>query len=103
LEARRKTFFKFIRYSFFAKQTKIVLRNCGLINPEDITEYIAQGGYDGLAKAITQMTPEEVIKEVKDAGLRGRGGAGFPTGLKWEFVYKENSDTKYVICNADEG
>jgi len=98
-----KHFSSLLDIPFFAKQTKIVLRNCGLINPEDITEYIAQGGYDGLSKAITQMTPEEVIKEVKDAGLRGRGGAGFPTGLKWEFVYKENSDTKYVICNADEG
>ncbi|BAL81322.1 NADH-quinone oxidoreductase subunit NuoF [Caldisericum exile] len=88
---------------FFAKQTKIVLRNCGIINPEDITEYIAQGGYEALAKAITEMTREEVIKVVKDSGLRGRGGAGFPTGLKWELAYKQKSDTKYIICNADEG
>ncbi|MGB9832292.1 MAG: NAD(P)H-dependent oxidoreductase subunit E, partial [Caldisericum exile] len=88
---------------FFAKQTKIVLRNCGIINPEDITEYIAQGGYEALAKAITEMTREDVIKVVKDSGLRGRGGAGFPTGLKWELAYKQNSDTKYIICNADEG
>jgi len=88
---------------FFAKQTKIVLRNCGVINPEDISEYIAQGGYEALAKAITQMTREEVIQVVKDSGLRGRGGAGFPTGLKWELAYKQNSDTKYIICNADEG
>jgi NADH:ubiquinone oxidoreductase, NADH-binding (51 kD) subunit len=88
---------------FFAKQTKIVLRNCGLINPEDINEYIAQGGYEALAKALTEMTPEDVIKVIKDSGLRGRGGAGFPTGQKWEFAYKQQSDTKYIICNADEG
>lgn len=88
---------------FFAKQTKIVLRNCGLINPEDINEYIAQGGYEALAKALTEMTPEDVIKVIKDSGLRGRGGAGFPTGQKWEFAYKQQSDAKYIICNADEG
>lgn len=88
---------------FFAKQTKVVLRNCGIINPEDITEYIAQGGYEALAKALSEMTPEDVIKVVKDSGLRGRGGAGFPTGLKWELASKQNSDTKYIICNADEG
>jgi len=88
---------------FFAKQTKIVLRNCGLINPEDINEYIAQGGYEALAKALTEMTPEDVIKVIKDSGLRGRGGAGFPTGQKWEFAYKQQPDTKYIICNADEG
>jgi NADH:ubiquinone oxidoreductase subunit F (NADH-binding)/(2Fe-2S) ferredoxin len=88
---------------FFAKQTKIVLRNCGLINPEDINEYIVQGGYEALSKAITGMTSQDVIKVVKDSGLRGRGGAGFPTGMKWEFAAKQNSQEKYIICNADEG
>jgi len=88
---------------FFAKQTKIVLRNCGIINPEDINEYIANNGYEALSKAITEMEPEDVIKVVKDSGLRGRGGAGFPTGLKWEFAAKQNSPEKYIICNADEG
>ncbi len=88
---------------FFAKQTRIVLRNCGFINPEDITECIAQGGYESLARCITEMTPKDVIKIIKDSGLRGRGGAGFPTGLKWELANKQISDTKYIICNADEG
>ncbi|MGC9124490.1 MAG: NADH-quinone oxidoreductase subunit NuoF [Caldisericaceae bacterium] len=88
---------------FFAKQTKIVLRNCGVINPEDINEYIANDGYEALSKAITEMEPQDVIKVVKDSGLRGRGGAGFPTGLKWEFAAKQNSEEKYIICNADEG
>ncbi len=88
---------------FFTKQTKIVLRNCGLINPENIEEYIARDGYEAIAKAITEMTPQEVINVVKESGLRGRGGAGFPTGLKWEFAAKVNSDQKYIICNADEG
>jgi NADH:ubiquinone oxidoreductase subunit F (NADH-binding)/(2Fe-2S) ferredoxin len=88
---------------FFAKQTKIVLRNCGIINPEDINEYIANNGYEALSKAITEMEPQDVIKVVRDSGLRGRGGAGFPTGLKWEFAAKQNSPEKYIICNADEG
>jgi|UniRef100_A0A7C3WY55 NADH:ubiquinone oxidoreductase subunit F (NADH-binding)/(2Fe-2S) ferredoxin len=85
------------------RQVRIVLKNSGVINPESIEEYIASDGFDGLTKAIFEMKPEDVIKVVKDSGLRGRGGAGFPTGLKWEFTYKIPSDEKYVICNADEG
>ncbi len=88
---------------FFAKQTKVVLRNCGLINPEDINEYIARDGYKALAKAVVEMKPQEVIDVVKESGLRGRGGAGFPTGLKWSFAAKQDSEEKYMICNADEG
>lgn len=88
---------------FFAKQTKIVLRNCGNINPEDINEYIAQDGYEGISKAVFEMTPQEVVQVMKDSGLRGRGGAGFPTGMKWEFSQKQQTDQKYIICNADEG
>jgi NADH:ubiquinone oxidoreductase subunit F (NADH-binding)/(2Fe-2S) ferredoxin/Pyruvate/2-oxoacid:ferredoxin oxidoreductase delta subunit len=88
---------------FFKKQVKIALRNCGFINPERIEEYIARGGYTALYKALTEMTPEAVISEVKAAGLRGRGGAGFPTGLKWEFCRNAAGETKYLICNADEG
>lgn len=88
---------------FYSKQTRIALRNCGVIDPEQIDEYIAYNGYEALGKAVTEMTPEEVIKVVKDSGLRGRGGAGFPTGLKWEFTAKAEGDQKYVICNADEG
>lgn len=87
---------------FYKKQMRVALRNCGFINPEDITEYIARDGYAALAKVLT-MTQEEVINEVKKSGLRGRGGGGFPTGLKWEFAYKNQSDQKYVVCNADEG
>ena len=89
--------------SFFKKQLRIVLRNCGFINPENIDEYIARDGYQALGKVLTEMTPEEVIKEVKDSGQRGRGGAGFSTGLKWELARKNKSDEKYVVCNADEG
>ena len=88
---------------FYSKQMRVVLRNCGLIDPEDIEEYIARGGYEALSKALTGMTPEGVIDEVKRSGLRGRGGAGFPTGLKWEFTQKAPGEVKYVICNADEG
>ncbi len=88
---------------FFKKQIRIVLRNCGFINPENIDEYIARDGYQALGKVLTSMTPEEVIKEVKDSGQRGRGGAGFSTGLKWELARKNQSDEKYVVCNADEG
>ena len=88
---------------FFKKQIKIALRNCGYINPERIEEYIARGGYSALYKVLTGMSREQVIAEVRDSGLRGRGGAGFPTGLKWEFAYKNEADQKYVICNADEG
>ena len=88
---------------FYKKQMRIALANCGRINPENIHEYIAVGGYEALGKALTEMTPEEVIEEVKKSGLRGRGGAGFPTGLKWELTRREKSDKKYLVCNADEG
>ncbi len=88
---------------FFSRQVRIALRNCGVINPENIEEYIAKDGYAALAKAITEMTPAQVIEEIKKSGLRGRGGGGFPTGLKWQFAAKEINDTKYVCCNADEG
>ncbi len=87
---------------FFSKQTRVVLEDCGIINPESINEYIARDGYFGLAKAL-QMKPEEVIDTVKKSGLRGRGGAGFPTGLKWEFAAKASGSPKYIVCNADEG
>jgi NADH-quinone oxidoreductase subunit F len=83
-------------------QVRIALRNCGLIDPENINHYIARGGYGGLAKAL-EMTPEAVINEIQKSGLRGRGGAGFPTGLKWEFCRKARGEPKYIICNADEG
>ena len=88
---------------FFKKQLRIVLRNCGFINPENIDEYIARDGYMALGKVISEMTPQDVIKEIKNSGQRGRGGAGFPTGLKWEIASKNKSDEKYVVCNADEG
>jgi NADP-reducing hydrogenase subunit HndC len=88
---------------FFKKQMRIVLRNCGFINPENIDEYIARDGYMALGKVLTEMTPEQVIKEVRDSGQRGRGGAGFSTGLKWELARNNYSDEKYVVCNADEG
>ncbi len=88
---------------FFKGQKKIVLRNCGLINPEDIEEYIAVGGYSALAKALNTLIPEQIIDEVKKSKLRGRGGAGFPTGRKWELIKQKNSGHKYIICNADEG
>ena len=88
---------------FYGKQERIALGNCGYINPDNIEEYIARDGYAALAKAITEMTPEAVIEEVKTSGLRGRGGGGFPTGLKWSFCARSQGDKKYVICNADEG
>jgi NADP-reducing hydrogenase subunit HndC len=88
---------------FFKKQLRIALRNCGVINPELIEEYIAFDGYKALAKVITEMTPEEVVDTIKKSGLRGRGGGGFPSGLKWEFTAKAKDDQKYVCCNADEG
>lgn len=87
---------------FYKKQMRVALRNCGFIDPENIEEYIARDGYEALSKVLN-MTQEEVIQEVKDAGLRGRGGGGFPTGLKWELTYKNKADQKYVVCNADEG
>jgi NADH-quinone oxidoreductase subunit F len=89
--------------SFFKNQEKIVLRNCGIINPLNIEEYIGRDGYQALGKVLTSMTPDQVIDEVLRSGLRGRGGAGFPTGLKWKFTNKAEGDTKYVVCNADEG
>ena len=89
--------------SFFSSQTKVVLENCGKINSESVEEYIAAGGYRALAKSLTELQPTEVIEEVRKSGLRGRGGAGYPTGLKWGIVHKAKSDQKYVICNADEG
>ena len=88
---------------FFKKQRLIALRNRGLIDPERIDEYIARGGYKAMAKALTSMTSEEIVKEMKDSGLRGRGGAGFSTGLKWELTAKQPGNGKFVICNADEG
>ncbi|KUK37056.1 MAG: NADH-quinone oxidoreductase subunit [Clostridia bacterium] len=88
---------------FYKKQCRVALRNCGSIDPEKIQEYIARGGYESLEKAIFEMTPEQVIEEVKRSGLRGRGGGGFPTGLKWEFCRRSPGDLKYLICNADEG
>lgn len=89
--------------NFYKKQKRLVLEHCGAINPEQIEEYIAVGGYEALAKAITTMTTQEVIDEVKKSGLRGRGGGGFPTGMKWQFAANSVNDKKYVICNADEG
>ncbi len=85
------------------KQIRIALRNCGVINPEKIDEYIGMDGYFALGKVLTELTPAGAIKVIKDSGIRGRGGAGFPTGLKWEFASKNESDQKYVVCNADEG
>ena len=88
---------------FYKKQLRIALRNCGFIDPENIEECIGRDGYRALAKCLTEMTPEAVIDEIKRSGLRGRGGGGFPTGLKWEFARKYQADQKYVVCNADEG
>ncbi|MCR4711715.1 MAG: NADH-quinone oxidoreductase subunit NuoF [Clostridia bacterium] len=101
--ATKETIYDIDKIKFYEKQQRIVLRNCGKINPEDIQEYIAIGGYEALGKALTQMTPQEVIDVVKASGLRGRGGAGFPTGMKWQFEANQPGDEKYVICNADEG
>ena len=88
---------------FYKKQLRIALRNCGFINPEDIDEYISRGGYEAIAKVLGEMTPQQVIDEITKSGLRGRGGAGFPTGVKWGLCAKNKADQKYVICNADEG
>lgn len=88
---------------FYRKQLRIALRNCGFIDPENIEEYVAADGYVALAKCLGELTPEQVINEIKESGLRGRGGGGFPTGLKWEIASKHHADQKYVVCNADEG
>ena len=89
--------------NFYKKQKRIALKNCGVINPEEIDEYIAFDGYKALEKVLKEMTPDEVIDVVKSSGLRGRGGAGFPTGKKWELTKANESNQKYVVCNADEG
>ena len=89
--------------NFYKKQHRVALRNCGVINPENIEEYIGTGGYEALGVVLTEKTPEDVIQILLDSGLRGRGGAGFPTGLKWRFAAQNDADQKYVCCNADEG
>ncbi len=91
--------------AFYSKQHRVALRNCGVINPENIEEYIGTGGYEALGKVLTEMTPEDVIQTILDSGLRGRGGGGFPTGMKWKLARNivPNADQKYVCCNADEG
>lgn len=89
--------------AFYKSQNRVVLRNCGVINPESIDEYIAMDGYEALGRVLTEMTPEDVIKIVSDSGLRGRGGGGFPTGFKWSLCAPNKADQKYVVCNADEG
>ncbi len=99
----KKKLDKHDQMNFYKKQYRIALRNCGLVNPEDVNEYIAYRGYEALARVLTEMKPGEVSEKIKASGLRGRGGGGFPTGLKWEFTAKTPSDEKYIICNADEG
>lgn len=94
---------KYKDLNFYKKQRRVALRNCGSIDPEKLDEYVARDGYASLEKALFEFTPEQVIDEVKRSGLRGRGGGGFPTGLKWEFCYRSPGDLKYLICNADEG
>ncbi|HPR33989.1 MAG TPA: NAD(P)H-dependent oxidoreductase subunit E, partial [Prolixibacteraceae bacterium] len=101
--AKRKQVTDTAHIDFYKKQIRIALRNCGFINPESIDEYIGRDGYAALGRVLSEMTPQEAIRIVKDSGLRGRGGGGFPTGLKWEITARENSDQKYVVCNADEG
>ena len=98
-----KSRFIFGDLPYFDKQRRMTLRNCGIIDPESIDEYFAVRGYEALAKVLTEYTPERVIDEVTKSGLRGRGGGGFPTGLKWRYVYQQKSEEKYVVCNADEG
>lgn len=102
-EETKEKIFDIDQIRFYAKQKRIALQNCGVINPEEISEYIAKDGYMALGKAITEMQPQQVIDEIKKSGLRGRGGGGFPTGVKWQFAADQNSLDKYVICNADEG
>ncbi|MBP5232649.1 MAG: NADH-quinone oxidoreductase subunit NuoF [Planctomycetes bacterium] len=93
----------YAKMSFYAKQQRIALRNCGLLNPEDIEEYIANEGYQALAKCLFEMKPEQVVQEVLNSGICGRGGAGFPTGMKWKIAAGVQADEKYIVCNADEG
>jgi len=88
---------------FYKKQLRVALKNCGLINPEDVYEYIALGGYEALGVSITELSRDQVIEKIKKSGLRGRGGGGFPTGLKWEITKRQESEVKFIICNADEG
>ncbi len=102
-EVTKEKIFEISKIRFYAKQKRIALKNCGVINPEDINEYIAKDGYQALGKVLTEMSQQEVIDEIKKSGLRGRGGGGFPTGIKWQFAADQTSDDKYVICNADEG
>ncbi len=102
-EKTQEKIFEISKIRFYAKQKRIALRNCGVINPEDVNEYIAKDGYQALGKVLTEKTGQEVIDEIKRSGLRGRGGGGFPTGIKWQFAADQKSDAKYVICNADEG
>lgn len=91
------------RLDYFNRQTRICLRNVGRVDPENIDDYLTVGGYAALAKCLGELSPQEVIDIIKAAGLRGRGGAGFPTGLKWQFTHNAPGETKYVVCNADEG
>ncbi|MDR2028935.1 MAG: SLBB domain-containing protein, partial [Treponema sp.] len=102
-EAEKKKTVAVEDIEFYQKQVRVVLRNCGVINPESIDEYIAREGYIGLEKALFDMQPEDIVNELKISGLRGRGGAGFPTWLKWDLTRKVQGDIKYVVCNADEG
>jgi len=88
---------------YFSKQKRIVLRNCGEIDPENLDHYIEQGGFKAIEKCLKEMSQQEVIDEIKSSGLRGRGGAGFSTGMKWQFAYDATGDPKYIVCNADEG
>ena len=103
IKEKRKPYEDVHDIQFYNKQLRIVLRNCGSIDPENIDEYIAADGYKALEKALFHMTPDDVIEEVKKSGLRGRGGAGFPTWMKWNFTKQAEGDIKYVVCNADEG
>ena len=102
-EETKEQIFDFDKIKFYAKQHRIALKNCGIINPEDITEYIALDGYQALGKVLLSLKPQDAIDVVKASGLRGRGGGGFPTGTKWQFAANQVSDEKFVICNADEG
>jgi NADP-reducing hydrogenase subunit HndC len=104
LDPENKTYIEDSKHmGFYKKQIRIALRNCGFINPENIDEYIARDGYEAIAKCLLERTPDQVIDEIKKSGLRGRGGGGFPTGLKFEITRKSQADQKYVVCNADEG